>query len=157
GFSQELSIVHEQRHGNQCHQFDRGGNIAVAPGEVAAPVGVPRVKADIGEQQEKTGRPIRAYLWSQTLPQPCQEENCQHKKRIEEKNRLLRLEERSEKAGVKGRAPGKVRRQRRIHLALFPGAYGYIGTEKGSVAVKLVGTIKQEKEQVNGCGDFAVG
>ncbi len=90
--SQVLSIAQEQRHSNECHQFHGTRNIAIAPGKVAAPVGVSGVKGDIRQQQENRGRPISAHLWGHALPQPCQEENCQHEKRIEEKNRFLRLE-----------------------------------------------------------------
>src|ERR1700686_3466404 len=58
---------------------------------------------------------------------------------------------------MKGRAPGKVHRQRRITLAIFPGEKRYICVGKGSEAAKLIPTIDHEKEYVNRCGNFAVG
>src|SRR4029077_15285789 len=57
----------------------------------------------------------------------------------------------------KGRAPGKVHRQRRIAMAIFPGEKRYVCIGKRSEAIKLVGTIDHEKEYVNRCGNFAVG
>ena len=57
---------------------------------------------------------------------------------------------------MKRRAPGKVRRQRRIPLPKFPREYRHVGIGKGPEAVKLISTIDDKKECINRRGDFAV-
>src|SRR5882762_4033467 len=57
---------------------------------------------------------------------------------------------------MKRRAPGKVHRQRRITLSIFPCEYRYVCVGKRPEAIELVGTVDREKEDVDRCGDFAV-
>src|SRR2546422_1722468 len=52
------AVTQQQRNGNHGQKFDGSGDVAVAPGEIAAPNDVLGVEKDISHQQPQTGEQI---------------------------------------------------------------------------------------------------
>jgi len=62
------AMAEKQRQRQECGEFDGGGDVAVAPGVVAAPDGVAGVETDVGEQQRKEGDGVCLDGWAESSP-----------------------------------------------------------------------------------------
>ena len=151
-----VAIAEQQRHGKQRRQFHRRRNITITPGKISRPECIPRIKADVAEQQQKRSYAICADFWRQALPQHHQQQNRQHQQRIEKKNRLFRLEQRAQKAFAERSGPRKVCRQRRIQRSLFLCKHRYIGVGKRFEAPELVEPVNHQEKRVHRSGDLAI-
>ncbi len=134
-----------------------GGDVAIAPGIVAAPHGVARIKADVGKKHEARGDGVGADSGVESLPSENGNENGEDQQWIEEEDGFFRREEGAKEADVEwslkwvGFGP--------VGMALqgFMGDNADVGVGEGAEAIELVEAIEEAEEAEDRDGRGGIG
>src|SRR2546426_3024112 len=151
------AVTQQQRNGNHGQKFDRSGEVAVAPGEIAAPDDVLGVEKDITHQQPQSGEQIR--LDGRTKPLPNQEgqQEGENEQRVEQEDGFLGSDERAQQAFAERRGPGEIRREAGIEFSLLRGEHRQVGGEERAETIELVEPVQKQEPGVTGGGHESPG
>src|SRR5260370_11084143 len=78
------AVTQQQRNGNHSQEFDGSGDIAVAPGEIAAPNDVLGVEKEISTQQPQSGEQIRLDDRTKAPPNQQGQQERENEQRVEQ-------------------------------------------------------------------------
>src|SRR5216684_860645 len=83
------AVAQQERNGNHGQEFDGSGDVAVAPGEIAAPDVVPGVEKDISHQQPQPAEQISLDGRTKALPNQKGQQEGENEQRVEQEDGFL--------------------------------------------------------------------
>src|SRR2546426_5485625 len=151
------AVTQQQRNGNHGQEFDGSGDVAVAPGEIAAPDDVLGVEKDVSHQQPQSGEQIRLDGRTKPLPNQKGQQEGENEQRVEQENGFLGSDERTQQAFAERRVPGKIRREVGVESSLLRGEHRKVGGEERAETIELVEAVEKQEACVTGRGDEGPG
>src|SRR5712691_4195491 len=151
------AVTQQQRNGNHGQEFDGSGDVAVAPGEIAAPDDVLGVEKDISHQQPQTGEQISLDGRTKAPPNQQGQQEGENEQRVEQEDGFLGSDERAQQAFAERRVPGEIRRAAGIEFSLLRGEHRQVGGEERAETIELVEAVEKQEAGVTRRGHQSPG
>src|SRR5229473_485208 len=151
------AVAQQERNGNHGQKFDGSGDVAVAPGEIAAPDVVPGVEKDISHQQPQPAEQISLDGRTKPLPNQQGQQEGENEQRVKQEDGFLGSDERTQEAFAERRVPGEIRREVGVESSLLRGEHRQVGGEERAETIELVEAVEKQEAGVTGRGDKSPG
>src|SRR5258708_6196134 len=142
------AVAQQQRNGNHGQEFDGSGDVAVAPGEIAAPNDVLGVEKDVPHEQPQPGKKISLDGRTKPLPNQKGQQEGENEQRVEQEDGFLGSDERAQQAFAERRVPGEIRREVGVESSLLRGVHRQVGGEERAETIELVEPVQEEEAGV---------
>src|SRR5713226_5037098 len=142
------AVAQQERNGNHGQKFDGSGDVAVAPGEIAAPDVVPGVEKDISHEQPQPAEQISLDGRTKALPNQQGQQEGENEQRVEQEDGFLGSDQRAQEAFAERRVPRKIRRKVGIEFSLLRGEHGQVGGEERAETIELVEAVEKQEAGV---------